>query len=167
MFPYTSPRRCRTGAPGQPSAVSSDEGPYSKGSRETATSDQSHLSHRRSFSGTNHAALSRCKSAPSIRCRKFLPLFHPIGGVKLKCCFRAAAVSKMTTLINQCRNIRVGASGIFNCKLPDDTLPARCQFVPAGQLWDLRLRLIVTKDHVRVLVAFKLSLFAVNYYSSL
>lgn len=71
MFPYTSPPRCLTGAPRQPSAVSSDEGPYSKGSKETGTSDQSHLSHRRSFSGTNHAALTLCKSAFSLSLVRF------------------------------------------------------------------------------------------------
>lgn len=41
-----------------PSAVSSDEGPYSKGSKESGTTDQSHPSHRRSFSGK----MTPCKS---------------------------------------------------------------------------------------------------------
>lgn len=45
-----------------PSAVSSDEGPYSKGSKESGTTDQSHPSHRRSFSGTMPSKLTPCKS---------------------------------------------------------------------------------------------------------
>lgn len=40
----------------QPSAVSADEGPYSKGSKEST--DQSLSSQRRSFSGTNSPALN-------------------------------------------------------------------------------------------------------------
>ncbi|XP_075883209.1 glutamate receptor-interacting protein 2-like isoform X2 [Nelusetta ayraudi] len=35
-----------------------DEGPYSKGSKETGTSDQSHLSHRRSFSAEEHRGVT-------------------------------------------------------------------------------------------------------------
>uniref|UniRef100_A0A3Q4BXR3 PDZ domain-containing protein n=1 Tax=Mola mola TaxID=94237 RepID=A0A3Q4BXR3_MOLML len=49
VFPYKQPLCIITGHP-CPSAVSSDEGPYSKGSREYGTTEQSLPSQRRSFS---------------------------------------------------------------------------------------------------------------------
>lgn len=64
-LPPCSPTHHRSASPDHlhtPSAVSSDEGPYSKGSKESGMTDQSHPSHRRSFSGTMPSKLTPCKS---------------------------------------------------------------------------------------------------------